>query len=667
MTSTRPNDAGRRSLALADLLALRVVSDPQISPDGRQVAFVEETLDHEANAVRSRIWLVGAEEGDLPRPLTAGVSRDSQPRWSPDGQAIAFVSNRDGASRVWVLPMNGGEPRRLVDQPAGAHDPAWSPDCCWVAFIAPGPEERGEPAVVEPDPARRVVRLRELRHKLDGRGFFGPERNHVWIASTDGSTVEQLTDGPFDDDSPCWSPDSRTIAFVSDRSPDRQIHYGGGAIHLVDVVTREVRRLTSQQRRAARPSWSPDGRWIGFVGSESVDDASAGQNFLWRIVVDGSEAHCLTADLERSVGERPGGYLTPSAPAWCSDSDRLLYLLSDGPSTQFARFGRGTRELLTDGRQVVHAFSIDTGAKRAALLVSDPVTPAEIWIWDDERGAWPVTTRNADLLEQVALIQPEDIRLTRPDGTVVEGWLLRPPRAGSGPVPLIMIVHGGPHNYFGDVFSFDQQLYAAQGYAVLYVNPRGSGGYGEAFARAVCRDWGGEDYHDLMAVLDAVIARNDPPIDTRRLGITGSSYGGFMTCWAITQTSRFAAAASGACISDLVSFAGTSDIGATWGVQELGMLTEERRDWYIRRSPLHRVEAVETPVLLYHGEADLRCPIGQSEQMFTALYRFGKTVEFLRVPGESHAVLEGSPVHRLVVRQALLDWFNHYLAAPDNV
>ncbi len=654
----------RRPLTLTDLTSLRTVSDPRISPDGRRVAFVVETIDPAANAVRSAIWLVEADASAPPRPLTSDTFLDSQPRWSPDGRVIAFVSNRSGTRQVWLLPMEGGEPRRLTDHPLGAGEPCWSPTGDRIAFLAAGPDRRGDPvAIEETDDRRRVLRIRTHRHKLDGQGFFGAQRTHLWLISLDGGPAVQLTDGPFDDAMPAWSPDGTRIAFISDRSADRDTHYGGGAVHLVDVATGTVRQLTSERHRAASPAWSPDGRQIAYVSADAPDDASAATARLWVLPADGGEPRCLTADLDRSVGHRPGGYLTPSPPVWQPDGTALLYLLGDGPSTHLVLFGPDGRRALTDGRRVVLSFSVDRSGRRAALLVTDPVTPPEVWLWTAEAEAIrPLTTLNAAWLARVVLAQPEDLRLRRPDGMVIEGWLLRPPVPSAGQLPLILTVHGGPHNYFGDTFSFDHQLLAAHGYAVLLVNPRGSGGYGEAFARAVLGDWGGEDLADLLAVLDHVVARGDPPIDPARLGITGLSYGGYMTCWAISQTDRFAAAVAGACIANLISFFGTSDIGASWGLREFGGPPHARLDWYLARSPLLQAERIRTPLLLYHGEADLRCPIEQSEQMFSVLRQLGRTVEFLRVPAENHGILNGSPAHRLAVRQAILDWFARYLA-----
>jgi dipeptidyl aminopeptidase/acylaminoacyl peptidase len=571
------------------------------------------------------------------------------------------VSDRSGAPELYVLPLDGGEPRRLTEGAQKVEEPVWSPDGTRIAYVAPGADLRGEPVPTpQKDARRRLLRVTTHRHKRDGEGFYGPARKHVWVVGLDGTPPVQLTDGPWDDVQPAWSPDGREIAFVSDRSDERDRHFEGGALHVVDVARGNVRRLTVESGRARSPAWSPDGAWIAYVGSPVADEASPSDAHLWRVPAAGGEPICLSGRLERSVGLRPGGYLTPSPPVWSGDG--LLYLVNTGGSTDLWRIGLdGRLEQLTRGKHAASDFSADRAGRSCALLISDPATPPELFAWDEAAGVRPLTRTNAELLDELELVRPERLELPRPDGPTVEGWLL-PPRRGDGAVGLVLSVHGGPHNFFGNAWSFDHQLYAARGWAVLYVNPRGSGGYGEGFASRVVEDWGGGDFEDLIAFVDHAIARGDPPIDPARLAITGGSYGGFMTCWALTQTERFAVGVAGASISNLVSFFGTSDIGASWGVHELGGLPHERRDLYRERSPINHVERVRTPLLLYHGEADLRCPIEQSEQMFSALHRLGQTVELLRIPGEAHGALgAGSPVHRIEGRRVIQDWLGRYL------
>lgn len=654
----------RRSLALGDLARFVAVQEPQISPDGRSVAYVVESIDLTANATRSAVWLVPFEGGE-PRRLTSGAGKDTSPRWSPNGQRLAFVSDRDGTRQLYVMPLDGGDAVRLTDHPVGAENPRWSPDGRRLAYIADGADRRGDPIPkIEKDGRKRTLRITGHRHKHDGRGFRGPASRHVWLVDlpaasgpTDTPTAgEQLTDGAFDDAAPAWSPDGRTIAFVSDRSAERDRHFEGGAVHLIEVASRELRRLTPEEGRATNPSWSPDGKQVAYVGAMTADEANPSDLHLYVMPSDGGEARDLSAGFGRSVGLRPAGYLTPSAPVWHGGG--LLYLANTGGSTHLWRFGAEATQL-TRGRHATYELSVS--GERVACLIADPRAPAEVWGWTAESGLCQLTAHNAPLLADLALPAPRRHRFRAEGGPPFEGWLLAPP--GDGPFPLVLSVHGGPHNLFGDTWNFDHQLYAAQGYAVLYVNPRGSGGYGESFAGRVVGDWGGGDFADQLAALDAVLNAESPKIDPTRLAITGSSYGGFMTCWAVGQTDRFAAAVAGACISNLTSFFGTSDIGATWGMREFGGAPHERLDWYLAHSPIRHVRNVTTPLLLYHGEDDLRCPIEQSEQMFTALHQLGKTAEFLRLPGESHAALSaGSPIHRVEARKAVLEWLARYLA-----
>ena len=656
----------RRPLSLDDLPRFVSVQEPRISPEGQSVAYVVESIDLAANGTRSAIWLAPFD-GGVPRQLTAGLKRDTTPRWSPDGRRLAFVSDRDGKRQIYVMPVDGGDPVRLTDHPVGAGGFQWSPEGTRIAYLADGADRRGEPVPLwEKDGRKRTLRITGHRHKHDGRGFRGPAGAHLWLVDVPAAfapdhtpnTGQQLTEGPYDDNAPAWSPDGRTIAFVSDRSADRDRHFEGGAVHLVDVASGAVRRLTPEEGRAANPSWSPDGKLIAYIGALTADEANPSDLRLFVISADGGEPRDLSASFGRSVGLRPGGYLTPSRPVW--DGDSLLYLANTGGSSHLWRFGVQP-EQLSRGRHATYEATFSDDRSRAALLVADARGPAEVWGWRADRGLRQLSNHNAPLLAELDLPAPQRHTFKGADGQPFQGWLLAP--HGEGPFPLVLSVHGGPHNLFGDTWNFDHQLYAGQGYAVLYVNPRGSGGYGEAFAGQVVADWGGGDWQDQLAALDAAIASSDPAIDPRRLAITGSSYGGFMTCWAVGQTDRFATAVAGACISNLTSFFGTSDIGATWGMREFGGPPHERLDWYLAHSPIRHVHKVTTPLLLYHGESDLRCPIEQSEQMFSALHQLGKRVELLRLPGEPHAALSaGSPSHRIDARKAILEWLARGLA-----
>jgi dipeptidyl aminopeptidase/acylaminoacyl peptidase len=666
----------RRPLSMADLARLVSLEEVALSPDGRHAAVVLETVDEPRNRVKHRLVVLEVDRPGRRRTIATGGPKLGSARWSPDGRLLAFVSDRTKPAQLWVRAMDGSAaPTRVTDHPRGVSSPAWSPDGTMLAFVAAGADIAGHGVPPEEtDPRRRVIRVRGHRHKLEGTGYLDGPLAHLWVVGAGGGLARQLTDGRADDGGPAWSPDGREIAFTSDRSPQRDRHFGGNAIHVVDVATRAVRRLTREDRFASLPSWSPDGTSLAYLRAETTNDVDGHHDRLWVVDRDGREERCLTPDRDRGLGFRPGGYRTPSAPAWTPDGGAILQIEADAGVTQLVRIATGTLnavERLTRGSHVIHEFSPDRAVGRVVFAGSNPVTPPELWALEAGRAEpWRVTGFNDRLVSAVALSDPRRTHVDRGPGFRIEGRLTLPPpgapaRAGTRGLPLMLIVHGGPHNAFGETFYPDIQLAAAAGYAVLAVNPRGSGSYDEAFARALVGDWGGEDFTDLMAALDATVAAADPPIDPGRLAIAGGSYGGFMSCWAITQTDRFAVALAGASITNLETEYGTADIGPSWLHDEQQGNPREREAAYRARSPIRFVERVRTPVLLYHGEADLRCPIEQSEQFFTALTELGRDVELIRVPGEGHVLpADATPVHRRVVREAILEWLERFVGAP---
>ncbi len=664
----------RRPLSLDDLARLVSLEEFALSPDGLRAAVVLETVDEPRNLVRHRLVVLEVDRPARRRTVASGGSKLGAPRWSPDGSKLLFVSDRTKLAQLWVRPADGrGAATRLTDHARGVSQPAWSPDGRSIVFVAAGADASG--GTVEPeetDPKRRMIRIRAHRHKLDGVGYLDGPLPHLWVIPAGGGEARQLTDGRADDGEPAWSPDGREIAFTSDRSADRDRRFGGHAVHVVDVATGAVRRLTRDDRSASLPSWSPDGQSIAYLRGETTNDVDGHHDRLWIVDREGRAERCLTEGLDRGLGFRPGGYRTPSRPTWQPDGSAIVQIVADAGTTQLVRIGTvrpNEVERLTEGRHVIHEFGVDRAGRRVVFVGSDSVTPPELWAWEAGHEPWRVAGFNDAWLADIALSEPRRRRIDRGPGFPIDMWLTLPPagtqRAGGHGLPLMLTVHGGPHNAFGETFYPDIQLNAAAGYAVLAVNPRGSGSYDEAFARAVVGDWGGEDFADLLAALDAVIEAADPAIDATRLAIAGGSYGGFMSCWAITQTQRFAVGLAGASITNLETEYGTADIGPSWLRAEQQGSPREREAAYRARSPIRFVDNVRTPVLLYHGEADMRCPIEQSEQFFTALVELGRDVELVRVPAEGH-VLPGdaSPVHRRAVREVILEWLERYVGRP---
>ena len=658
----------RRPITAEDLLRIAVVDDPRLAPDGRTVAYVVTTVERGANEYRSAVWTVPAAGGE-PVQFTSGERRDTTPCWSPDGERLAFLSDRGGdKAQLYVMSAHGGEARRLTSQPDAIREYAWSPSGDRLAFVA-RVRPAGSPAPDDPTPP--VVReIDRVTHKYDGQGLL-VGREHLFVMAADGGEARQVTDGDWDDHEPAWSPDGRSIAFSSNRTPDRDTN-DASQVWVVGANGGRPRLVSTGGEALSGPAWAPDGSRIACVG-RAADGPSGANVRLWLLPAEGGAASCMTPDFDRSVGSDVLGDLRGHAPepvpVWTTDGARLRFLASDAGNVHLfeadARDGAGEPHRQLAGERVLTSF--DGGGDDVVFVATTALDPGDVVVAtasgndggrDDGNGERRLTDVNRALLDELDLAAPEPLDVVGANDQPVQGWVL--PGRGPGARPTILEIHGGPHALYGNTFFHELQLLAAHGYTVLYTNPRGSRGYGERFCSEIAGGWGELDYRDLMAAVDGAVARRD--VDADRLGVAGGSYGGYMTNWIVGHTDRFKAAVTMRCLSNFLSMYGTSDVGTWFCERELLGSPRDQMERYWRLSPIAYAEQVVTPILILHGEQDLRCPLEQAEQWFVTLRRLGKTAEFLRFPEESHNMSRnGRPDRRLLRLQRILAWFDRYL------
>jgi len=705
-----------------DVYDLTGVADPRVSPDGRRVAYVATSIDHEANEYRGAIWVVALDGSTPPRQLTAGTSYDADPRWSPDGTLLAFTSKRKWAGtgkphggrqgreqagervpdrddhdgevlQLYVIPVDGGEPRRLTDLPENVTQAVWSPDGSTIAFVA---RVRDAAYDEDDDKRRRPRRFTRLQYKLEHVGWTADRPQHLFVVRADGSRPPvQVTGEDYEDSSPTWSPDGRTLAFVSARQPDwdtepvtdvylvdvRDAAYPDGADAGPGPAGREVRRLTTGGGAVELPSWSPDGSRLAVLRYPGVFDDPRHTQVA---VVDATSGAItlLTDALDRNCTTYP----SPREPIW--DGDHLVFVIEDHGNVHIYRVaadGAAAPELGVGGDREVTGYDVVDG--HLAFAATEPTQLPELWVLEDIGRAAELSATAApnaparkmpcrlthvgdEFAASRELVAPERFTAVSADGTEVEAWIMRPAGYEAGRrYPTLLMIHGGPFTQYGNCFFDEFQVAAGAGYAVVYSNPRGASGYSEAWGRAIRGPgeagpgWGTVDYEDCMAVIEQAVAQFDF-VDGDRLGVIGGSYGGFMTSWIVGHTDRFKAAVSERAVNSFVSMWGSSDFGWDFKGYMGTYLFEDVATW-LKVSPLTYAESIHTPMLILHSENDLRCPIEQAEQLFVTLRTLKRPVELVRFPVESHELTRsGSPVHRVQRFELVNEWFDRWLKAP---
>jgi len=686
-----------------DLYRLQIATQPRLSADGRLAVMTVQTVAPGFDGYRQALWLVATDGAAPPRQITIGARRDRYPRFSPDGRTLAFLSDRrslveeapdrpaatgngqDGVWQVYLLPLDGGEAHRLTGLPRGVEAFEWSPDGSSLVVTSASAGSTaaadarlrgagGRPAPGSP-PLSDLRFIDRLDYMLNGKGFTYDRVVHLWLVEIATGAARRLTSGPVADLEPAWSPDGRRIAFSSNRRRDPDL-VGRQDIQVVDVETGAVTAITRGPRSVfAGPAWLPDGLSIATLGHRLAGRGGS-RNDVWLFAADGSDAaptggrnlsarHDLmpramtTSDV--SVGE--------DAPIIASGDGRWLHFSAPiQGSYELWRIAidDGRLERLTEGRHTVSGWHAmpgkgGGGTMRIAYLRSSATEPPDLWVLDSGGRPAHLPSRlsqfNAAVIAELDLREPRE-RRSMVEGRDIQGWFMP---AGDGPRPLVVEIHGGPHTLYGWSLMWEFQVLAGAGIGVFYCNPRGSEGYGEAFNDANHRDWGPGPTRDVLAGVESLVA--DGLADPDRLGVTGGSYGGYLTNWIVGHDDRFRAAMTCRCVSDMGMLFLTGDIsGGDWARIEFGVTPWQDPEYYREISPITYADRIRTPLLIQHAERDLRTTIGQAEALFTVLRSHRRPVRLMRVPDETHELTRsGTPFRRVENLGIVVGWFRHFL------
>ncbi len=638
----------RRVVTVDDLFEIKSVGDPQISPDGEWVVYTVRTTNLEDESSETGIWMISSAGGEAIQMTAQGYSAN-RPRWSPDGKYLSFLASRgEDRTQVWTLNRLGGEAQQLTEVEQGVASYSWSPDGTKLLLTVRDPEEKDH-SEDDSEPRKPWV-IDRLQFKRDGVGYLtGNRHTHLYIFDVATKEITQITSGDFDESQAVWSPDGARIAFVSNRTDNPD----GDSNTDIWIVAAEntdegktLLQVTTNPGADRSPAWSPDGESIAYVTITEPDLIWYATNHLAVVPVEGGTPRILTASLDRNV----------SSPCYSQNGRFIYFGLEDSGENHLARIAvsndRVTRPIA--GPMSARSFAYGPDGMIAAL-VSRTDLPREVFVLDRDELR-QLSAVNADFLSGVRLAEVRNVQFPSGDGTEIEGFIYLPPGFDQAMrYPTLLRIHGGPVSQYSHSFSFQAQLFAANGYVVVMTNPRGSSGYGQEFSRAIWADWGNKDYEDVMAGVDYAIAQGYA--DPDRLGVGGWSYGGILTDHVITKTDRFEAAITGASEVLYVANYGHDHYQLQWE-KELGLPWENREAWE-RISPFNRVEEIVTPTLIMGGERDWNVPIQNSEQLYQALKRLGRETQLVVYPGQSHGLRVSSYQKDRLERY--LAWYDKYV------
>jgi len=685
--------AERRGITDKDLFSFVWVADPQIAPDGSQIAFVRVTADEKKDTYLSSIWIARSDASAPPRALTNGP-RDTSPRWSPDGRQLAFVRSLDKEGKaepaqIYVLPLGAGEPRAITDLPRGAGVPEWAPDGKTIAFSSgTKPEDIATKNDAKSDEKPRESDVRVITEAvyrangISGSGFVDRTRpSQIWTVAVPAgvatpAAAKRVTSGEFAAGNYHWSKDGSQIYFVSDRRREPYYFGSDSDIYAVSKDGGEPVQLVSIEGTIGAYAVSPDGKRIAFDGTLAGSPRrSFSQTDLWVAELGSSAPRNLTAsydfDIDGSIGgdqRSPRGQM-PAGPVWSRDAQTVFIKVGEQGNANLKRIDVATGKVqpVTDGTHEIMSYTADAASRTFAFVRSTATVVGDLYVMDSGPGSTmkKLSSFNDELFAQVAMNEPEELWYTSVDGRKIQGWILKPPSFdATRTYPLILEIHGGPHAAYGNTFTHEFQWMAAKGYVVLYTNPRGSSNYGQDFGNSIQFAYPGDDYKDLMAGVDEVLKKGY--VDPVRMGVTGGSGGGLLTNWVVTQTTRFKAAVSQRDISDWANFWYTADFTLFTPTWFRKAPFEDPAD-FARRSPITYVAKIQTPLMFILGDEDYRTPPGAGgEDLFRALKYLKRPTVMVRFPNESHELSRsGKPWHRVERLQHIVGWFDKWLLGKD--
>ncbi len=673
----RTRKSRKRVMEPEDLLRIRFVSDPQISPDGSTILFTHKKVG-EKNNYHAELWTT-ATDGETEARAFTSSGKDGHGRWSPDGSQVAFVRGSETGSQIFLIPSGGGEARKLTSFPEGTIASfQWSPDGSRLAvsFRETAPEWTSEAkkARAESGGTTPPWVIDDPWYRLDGDGYFGAQRFEIYTVDAESGAHEKLYSDVTGDYSFTWSPDGRELAVASNRHKKALMEPWHTSIYRVNASTgrvREIKGLPEGPKTALE--WSPDGKTIAYAGREGHDDVYSPDNLeLWICDVDSGRTRCLTKDTDYCLLAIA---LTDTSAAtfgasirWSPNSKDIYVLLGWHGESHVARIARrgGELEWVTSGKTLHSIGNFDDAGEHLAMSQGSPTRFDEIAVGEFDRwnrfGVRRLTDLNGPLLSEVHIAKPENHWVRTEDGNRVQVWALFPPhKAKRGRFPAVLEIHGGPHAMYSIGLFHEFQVLCGKGYAVFFSNPRGSKGYGEEHCAAIRGSWGGADWVDIEAVTEFMQSHKN--VNEKRMGVMGGSYGGYMTNWVIGHTRAYRGAITDRCVSNLVSAAGNSDFpqvpdsywpGNHW----------DKSEFLWERSPVKYLGKCKTPTLIIHSEGDLRCNVEQGEQVHSILSLRGVPTRFVRYPREtSHGMSRGGPpdmrIHRL---GEILAWWERWLA-----